>query len=65
MVRKNVPVFSDSNHTIAIGAYRTTGGEYFNGMIDEVKIYAEALPETAIKQHYLAGLKKHQNLVKR
>ena len=38
---------------------------YFNGTVDEFRIYNEALPEQAIREHYLAGLEKHQNLVKR
>ena len=38
---------------------------YFNGTIDEVRIYKEALPEQAIREHYLAGLEKHQNLAKK
>ncbi|MCD6528378.1 prepilin-type N-terminal cleavage/methylation domain-containing protein [bacterium] len=41
-------------------------GNFSQGIIiDELRIYAEALPEQAIREHYLAGLKKHQNLTKK
>jgi len=35
---------------------------YFNGIIDEVRIYSTALSVYQIKEHYLAGLEKHQQL---
>ena len=35
----------------------------FNGVIDQVRIYSKALDTAEIKEHYLAGLKRHQNLV--
>jgi len=38
--------FSDSSH------------EYFNGLIDEVRIYNTALPAAQIQQHYVQGLEK-------
>ncbi len=35
---------------------------YFNGLIDEVRIYSTALTATEIQQHYAEGLEKHKNL---
>jgi len=32
----------------------------WEGLIDEVRIYSQALPEQAIREHYLAGLGRHQ-----
>jgi prepilin-type N-terminal cleavage/methylation domain-containing protein len=36
-----------------------TGGCYFNGTIDNVRIYSEALSVGQIQQHYAAGAAKH------
>jgi len=33
-------------------------GRYFNGLIDEVRIYAEALLSAEIQKHYVQGLNK-------
>jgi hypothetical protein len=33
-----------------------SGGTYFNGLIDEVRIYSEAIPSTEIQKHYVQGL---------
>jgi prepilin-type N-terminal cleavage/methylation domain-containing protein len=33
-------------------------GLYWNGLIDDVRIYSEALPSTEIQKHYVQGLKK-------
>jgi len=38
-------------------------GNYFRGLIDEVRIYNAALPSAQIQKHYAEGLKKHRNLV--
>ncbi|MDI6891240.1 MAG: LamG domain-containing protein [Thermodesulfovibrionales bacterium] len=35
----------------------------FNGTIDEVRIYNQALTAFEIQKHYVEGLKKHQSLV--
>ena len=51
-------------HKLNIGR-RASGGLLFNGIIDEVQIYNQALPSAEIQQHYAQGLKNHQNLVKR
>ena len=55
---------SVSDAVVAIGKY--VGGSYpFSGLIDQVRIYNEALDSAEIKEHYLAGLKRHQNLAMR
>ena len=36
-----------------------TGGELFDGMIDNVAIYMEALSTPEIRRHYVEGLKKY------
>jgi len=43
-----------------IGSYSSTGAEFFNGFIDEVSIYSQALLSSQIKQLYVQGLAKHQ-----
>ena len=50
--------------SLRIGSYYTgaTASERFKGKIDEVRIYEEALPSSAIQQHYADGLKKYINL---
>ena len=40
-----------------IGTYLNYG-VYFNGSIDEVRLYSAALPSSAIRENYLAGLDK-------
>jgi prepilin-type N-terminal cleavage/methylation domain-containing protein len=40
------------------GAY----GGYFNGLIDEVRIYKVTLSQAQIQQHYAEGLGRHQDL---
>jgi len=43
--------------TAKIGTF--TGTNYnFNGILDEIRIYAVALPATEIQKHYVQGLKK-------
>jgi hypothetical protein len=39
-----------------IGSYYITNS--FSGLIDEVRIYSEALPSTEIQKHYVKGLEK-------
>ena len=34
------------------------GSQYFFGLIDEARIYTEALPSTEIQKHYVQGLEK-------
>ncbi|MCX6789590.1 MAG: prepilin-type N-terminal cleavage/methylation domain-containing protein [Candidatus Gribaldobacteria bacterium] len=40
------------------------GFYYFNGLIDDVRIFSSALSQAQIQQHYADGLKTHQNLAK-
>ncbi len=45
-----------STTDLYIGVY---GSNYFEGIIDEVRIYNETLSNSVIKEHYLASLNKH------
>ena len=47
----------DNSNDLSIGSYNFASG-FFNGLIDEVRIYAEALPTTEIQKHYTQGLNK-------
>ena len=49
-------------YKLGIGSSGTGGGDYFNGLIDEVRIYETALTLGEIQQHYAEGLEIHQNL---
>ena len=40
----------------------TSSGYYFTGLIDDVRIFSEALPQARIRQLYVDGLATHQNL---
>jgi len=51
----------DNTVDFRIGAFGDDTG-FFNGFIDEVRIYNVALPLATIQQHYVQGLKRHQNL---
>jgi len=46
--------------SLEIGRY--TGSYYFNGLIDDVRIFSEALPQAQIEQFYADGLKTHHPL---
>ncbi|MEM3543230.1 MAG: LamG-like jellyroll fold domain-containing protein [archaeon] len=46
---------------LSIGYNHITNSHYFNGSIDEVRIYNRALSEDEVKQHYLANLQKYNN----
>ncbi|MEK6901163.1 MAG: LamG domain-containing protein, partial [Nanoarchaeota archaeon] len=48
------------NTAIAIGAY-PPGAAYFDGSIDEVRLWNKTLTEDEIKQHYLSNLYKYSN----
>jgi prepilin-type N-terminal cleavage/methylation domain-containing protein len=50
----NIP---DINANLWFGNRNDNWGT-FNGLIDEIRIYAEALPSTEIQKHYVQGLKK-------
>jgi prepilin-type N-terminal cleavage/methylation domain-containing protein len=56
--------YTNSSFNLTIG--RSGGGyEFFNGLIDEVRIYKQALTIGQIRQHYAEGLERHQNLATR
>jgi len=44
-----VPLLFDENHDIAIGAFRASGGEDFNGKIDDVGVFDRVLSEGEAK----------------
>jgi type II secretory pathway pseudopilin PulG len=46
---------NDSSSDLYIGSWTGTS-EFFNGTIDQVRIYNAALPASAIRENYLAGL---------
>jgi len=49
---------SSGNENMTIGVNPPGTDEYFNGLIDEVRIYSAALPVTEIRKHYVQGLEK-------
>jgi len=51
---------SNTNNAM-IGRGLTTG-QYWDGQLDEVRIYAQALTIGQIQKHYAEGLEKHQDL---
>lgn len=50
-----------NNQNANIGRF-SDGWGYFNGLIDEVRIYSRALSIAEIQRQYASGLEKHQNL---
>ncbi len=48
-----------SGVNLRIGAYYGS----FNGLIDDVRIYTQALSTSEIQKHYAEGLERHKNLV--
>lgn len=51
------------NDMTALQGFNVYSG--FSGFIDDVRVFAEALPEQAIKEHYLAGLERRQTIAKK
>ena len=47
---------------LQIGRYYLNSSYVFNGLIDDVRIYSEALPQARIEQLYADGLPTHQPL---
>jgi len=46
---------------LEFGRYGSKDGtRNLNGLIDEVRIYNEALPQAEIQKHYVEGLKRYQ-----
>jgi len=52
----------EPNAKTYIGVFYTSPSLYFNGLIDDVRIFSEALPQARIEQLYADGLLTHQNL---
>jgi hypothetical protein len=50
-----------STNPLNIGRY-SNSGNYYKGLIDEVRIYSKALSSAEIQQHYAEGLGRHQDL---
>ena len=50
------------HENLYIGSYNGVS-EFFNGLIDEVRIYHQVLTQAEIQKHYTEGLEKHGNLV--
>ena len=49
------PMLSRSNHRFAIGAYRTTGGEYLRGVIDDLVIIRREWTAAEVADDYKMG----------
>lgn len=45
-----------NNLNLEIGRWRSNYNEYFNGLIDEVRIYKRALSENEVQAHYLTSV---------
>ena len=66
------PAHGDLNRPLTIATLYPYGCSWegntwhaFDGLIDEVRIYEEALTSTQIQKIYAEGLEKHQNLASR
>ncbi|MDO8559215.1 MAG: LamG-like jellyroll fold domain-containing protein [bacterium] len=55
-------VTAATNQNLRIGVM-SHGYGFFNGLIDEVRIYEKALTLGEIQKHYAEGMENHQNLV--
>ena len=56
---------TNTNCGLQIGRYSTGSSYVFNGVLDDLRIYKEALTQAQIQQHYAYGLPTHQNLAAR
>ncbi|MFH0860991.1 MAG: LamG-like jellyroll fold domain-containing protein [Candidatus Altiarchaeota archaeon] len=57
-------VYSPSTAPVGVGANAGIGSDgdrFFNGSIDEVRIYNRSLSASEIRQHYLSNLKKYNS----
>jgi len=52
----------DASSGFYIGRFRIVSWHPWNGLIDEVRIYSEALSAAEIQKHYVEGLERHKNL---
>lgn len=51
--------FFGAGHGLSsIGTYISTGGEYFNGLLDEVNIYSKAVTASEVQNLYAQGARK-------
>ena len=61
LLKEETPTVLNINvttNTVRIGHDRWGTEKYFDGLIDNVRIYSEALPSTEIQKHYVRGLEK-------
>jgi prepilin-type N-terminal cleavage/methylation domain-containing protein len=54
----NMSSIGNLNNAYPLKLGSGTWSQSLNGLIDEVRIYSEALPSTEIQKHYVQGLKK-------
>ncbi|NEO71403.1 filamentous hemagglutinin N-terminal domain-containing protein [Moorena sp. SIO3H5] len=55
VISNNQGAFESQNPRVLIGAWRNIGDQAFNGVIDEVAVYDEALSRESITSHFLRG----------
>ncbi|WP_229424247.1 LamG-like jellyroll fold domain-containing protein [Moorena producens] len=55
VISNNQGAFESQNPRVLIGAWPNIGDQAFNGVIDEVAVYDEALSPERITSHYLRG----------
>ena len=55
VISNNQGAFESKNPRVLIGAWRNIGDQAFNGVIDEVAVYDEALSRESITSHFLRG----------
>ena len=48
----------NNNYNLLLGENGVTSRKNWTGLVDDVRIYAEVLPSTEIRKHYVQGLKK-------
>ena len=48
--------------SLQVGRYSTGSSYVFNGLIDDVRIFSEALPQARVQQLYADGLATHPPL---
>jgi len=53
-------IYYNSNTFVWLGYSSSSGQKYYNGTIDEVRIYNQALSAFEIQKHYAEGIERHQ-----